>query len=275
MLQGAHVLLIGYGYVAQAFDQVMRAAGAHVQHTVRTGDGLVFGSDAMRTAFRDSDIVMISVPPGRDGKDPTLEALKGYQTRACWIGYLSATSVYGDRKGQWAYEGEAPTPSLSRGRRRAAAELAWLEHYAQTHIFRLAGIYGPGRSPFSRILSNQARIIDAPGHVVNRIHIDDIVRALRASIARPSPQDIYNIADGHPAPPGDVLRHAAEMIDADPPPVIALNDPSISDMARSFYAETKRIDIGRSQARLGWTPRFRTYAEGLSAVLASERKMTI
>ncbi|GLQ19771.1 NAD(P)-dependent oxidoreductase [Algimonas porphyrae] len=272
IVQGATALLIGHGYVAQALGPVLTQAGVTVRHTVRDGDGLVHGSRAMQQAFQDADLILVSVPPGRGGPEPTIAALDRMPTKARWIGYLSATSVYGDRQGQWAYEGEAPSPSLARGHRRAYAELAWLEHYPQTQIFRLAGIYGPGRAPFSRIRAGTARIVDVPGHVVNRIHVLDIVSALMASIVRPSPQDIYNLADGHPAPPGEVLRYAASLIEADEPSVIGLDDPSLSEMARSFYAEAKRIDIGRAQARLGWTPQFRTYAEGLRSVLASERK---
>ncbi|MEL6688369.1 MAG: SDR family NAD(P)-dependent oxidoreductase, partial [Pseudomonadota bacterium] len=226
-----------------------------------------FGSETMKAAFQRADLVLVSVPPARSGGDPTLEFLGQTPTQSRWIGYLSATSVYGDRQGGWAFEGEAPTPRLARGQRRADAELAWLEHYPQTHIFRLAGIYGPGRDPFDRIRTQQARIIDAPGHMVNRIQVDDIVSALIASIAQPSAQEIFNIADGNPAPPGDVVAFAADLIGADVPPTVPLNDASVSDMARTFYAETKRIDIARARERLSWTPRYPTYQAGLKAVL--------
>lgn len=268
-LKGASVLLIGHGYVARALEPHLDTAGASVIATERDEGPCPFGSEAMRTAFARADYVLVSVPPSRSGKEPTLATLGETQTSAKWIGYLSATSVYGDRNGQWAFEGEAPTPSLDRGKHRADAELAWLERYPQTHIFRLAGIYGPGRDPFEKIRDGEARIVEAPGHVVNRIHVDDIVSALLASMARPGAQEIFNIADGHPAPPGDVLRFAAELIGADAPPTVSLDDPSVSDMARSFYAETKRIDITRAKDRLGWTPRYPTYEAGLQAVLKS------
>lgn len=267
-LDGATALLIGHGYVAHALQPALQDASARVLHTCRKNGDIPFGTQAMRDAFAAADIVMVSVPPGRDGTEPTLNALAGTSTEARWIGYLSATSVYGDRNGQWAYEGEAPTPGLVRGRHRADAELAWLTTYPQTHIFRLAGIYGPGRAPFERIRSGRARIIDAPGPVVNRIHRHDIVSALLASLAHPSPQDIYNIADGNPAPPGEVLAYAASLIGATEPKTVSLSDPSVSDMARSFYAESKRVDISRARSRLGWVPRFRTYREGLTSVLA-------
>lgn len=286
-LDGAAVLLIGYGYVARALAPVLAQAGAQVAFTTRGNTvlnnrvfdnsvfdnrALRFGTDAMRQAFARADIVLSSVPPSREGPDPTLLALENIENRRAWIGYLSATSVYGDRNGQWAFEGEAPTPSLRRGVARARAELNWLEQHPTTEILRLAGIYGPGRAPFERIRSGKARIIDAPGHVVNRIHVDDIVRAILASIARPSPQNIYNIADGQPAAPGVVMAYAAQLIGYDTPPTVDLNDPSVSAMARSFYAETKRIDISHAKTRLGWEPHFSNYQEGLSATLAAETK---
>lgn len=266
-LKGASVLLIGHGYVAKALEPHLNAAGASVVATSRDGGPCPFGSDAMRRAFSEADYVLVSVSPLRSGEEPTLAALGDTQTNARWIGYLSATSVYGDREGQWAFEGEAPTPSLPRGRRRADAELAWLERYPQTHVFRLAGIYGPGRDPFEKIRTGEARIVEAPDHVVNRIHVDDIVSALLASMARPSAQEIFNIADGNPAPPGEVLRFAAELIGAETPPIVPLSDPSVSKMARTFYAETKCVDISRAKDRLGWTPRYPTYQAGLRAVL--------
>jgi len=266
-LRGASVLLLGHGYVAKALAPHLTKAGAKVDATSRSDGAVPFGSNAMRRAFEAADIVVSSIPPSRSGSDPALDALAGTATQARWIGYLSATSVYGDRGGQWAFEGEAPTPGLDRGLARARAEMAWLETYSAAQIFRLAGIYGPGRAPFSRIKNGQARIVDAPGHVVNRIHVDDIVSALLASMAQPSPQDIYNIADGHPAPPGDVLRHAASLIGAESPPEVSLDDPSISKMARTFYAESKRVHIGRAKKRLGWEPLFKTYQDGLKAIL--------
>ncbi|WP_189497499.1 SDR family NAD(P)-dependent oxidoreductase [Algimonas arctica] len=280
-LHGASVLLLGYGYVARALAPVLVAAGARVQFTTRRnsaalGDAaLQFDTAAMRTAFAAADIVLSSVAPSKDGYDPALVALENVQSRAAWIGYLSATSVYGDRDGQWAFEGEAPAPSLPRGTARADAELSWLETHPATQVFRLAGIYGPGRAPFERIRSDKARIIDAPNHVVNRIHIDDIVTAIMASIAQPSPQDIFNIADGQPAAPGEVMAYAAQLIGCETPPTVALNDPSVSAMARSFYAETKRIDISRAKTRLEWEPRFSNYKLGLNAILSAELKAAV
>ena len=269
-LADADVLLVGEGYVARALRPDLDATGARVVATSRDAGPLRFGSPAMREAFARASHVLVSVPPSRAGGDPTLDALDGAATDAVWIGYLSATSVYGDRAGGWAFEGEAPTPSLPRGVRRSGAEIAWLEAHPQTHLFRLAGIYGPGRSPFAKLRDGTARVVHAPGHVVNRIHVDDIVSALRASMAAPCPGDIYNIADGHPAPPAEVMNYAAGLSGRPPPPRVSLSDPSVSAMARSFYAETKRIDTSRARERLGWTPRHADFRSGLRATLAAE-----
>lgn len=265
-LSGATALLIGHGYVARALFPALSHAGVTIRVTSRADSPAT-----LRAAFAAADIIVSSVPPAKDKTDPILDMIQNTRSRAAWIGYLSATSVYGDRRGGWAFEGEAPTPTLSRGIARARAEISWLEAYPTSQIFRLAGIYGPGRAPFARINSGKARIIDAPGHVVNRIHIEDIVSALMASIRRPSPHNIYNVADGQPAAPGEVLSYAAGLIDKATPPTVALDHPSISAMARSFYAETKRIDVGHIKTRLDWEPRYKNYQAGLKATLAAER----
>jgi len=149
--------------------------------------------------------------------------------KAAWVGYLSATSVYGDRQGQWAFEDELLRPLTRRGKNRANAELQWLEtgaaiHVFPVHVFRLAGIYGPGRNGFKRLREGKARAVIKAGHIVNRIHLDDIVSALLASIDAPSPLKIYNIADGQiyniadgPAPPQEVINYTADLIDSPRP----------------------------------------------------------
>jgi nucleoside-diphosphate-sugar epimerase len=266
-LRGARCVLIGHGYVARALSPALSDAGVTIE-TISRADSPA----RLRAAFSTADFIVCSAPPAKDRRDAVLDLLQKTPTRAAWVGYLSATSVYGDRQGGWAFEGEAPTPSLPRGIARAQAEINWLVAYPTTHIFRLAGIYGPGRAPFARIRSGKARIIDAPGHVVNRIHIEDIVSALIASMRRPSPQNIYNVADGQPAAPGEVLAYAAELIDKATPPTVALDHPSVSTMARSFYAETKRVDISHIKTRLDWEPRYNNYRVGLDATLAAERK---
>ena len=278
--QQGKIALLGAGYVAGAVIPALQDAGWEIIATTRDGrsdydcetlrydtaEGL---SGTLKTALEECTAIISSIPPKADF-DPVVRDLKPLDLRHIkWAGYLSATSVYGDRAGQWAFEDELLYPTLKRGRRRVLAELDWLESGLPVHVFRLAGIYGPGRNPFEKLLSGKAKIIDKPGHFVNRIHVEDIVTALRASMARPNPCTVYNLADGHPAPPGDVLDYAAALCGALRPPHFSLEEAEISDMARSFYAETKRIAIDRAARELGFAPKYPTYKEGLAAIWAA------
>lgn len=231
----------------------------------------------LKAALQSADIVISSLPPTKAG-DPFLTALQdgavSLMPRVQWAGYLSATSVYGDRQGGWAYEHEPPSPSLPRGLYRAEAEISWLETGLPVHIFRLAGIYGPeyfgqSRNPFERLESGRVRAVIKPGHIVNRIHTEDIARALLLSIAAPNPQQVYNLADGHPAPPQDVLQFAARLCGVGQPPQVSLDSPALSAMARSFYAETKRVSNQRAIKELGWQPEFNCYQKGLLSIYKS------
>lgn len=279
-------LFLGAGYTAQAIAPALQKRGYQTIGTTRSHAsadalrkiGLVpiisqsLEDDEVSQSFESADIIISSIPPdksvGSEGfYDSALSVLHAAKPRASWIGYLSATSVYGDREGQWAFEAEPASPQLKRGKARAEAELEWLETSWPVHIFRLAGIYGPDRNPFQKLKEGTARAVIKEGHVVNRIHIEDIVSAILASIDKPNPQAIYNIADGHPAPPQEVLDYAAELIGVDPAPRVGINDASVSKMARTFYSETKRIDIGRAQTELGWTPLYSDYKSGLKAIL--------
>ena len=273
-------LLLGAGYVARALAPQLINEGWNVHVTTRSGQTALenvichkFNGSAskhLQSAFFNADIIVSSIPPEKDGTDPVLATLGHLSPKAKWIAYLSATSVYGDREGQWAFEGEAPSPKLSRGIARANAELAWFETLWPIHIFRLAGIYGPGRAPFDKLRKRTARTIVKDGHVVNRIHVEDIVSALRLSLNTPDPQAIYNLADGHPASPQDVLDYAAGLLSLPPAPRIALDDPSVSDMARSFSMETKRINADKARRELGWRPKHTSYRNGLEAILAQQ-----
>ena len=271
-------LLLGAGFVARALTPVLQKMGWSVSVTTRSGETTLQdvscyefhgeASPALKKAFTSADLILSSIPPLKTGLDPALRAFAHLTPSASWMGYLSATSVYGDRGGKWAFEGEAPSPSLARGRARADAELAWIETLWPVHIFRLAGIYGPGRAPFAKLKAGTARAIIKDNHVVNRIHVDDIIRAILLSLDAPAPQSLYNLADGHPAPPQDVLDYAAGLLSLPPPPRIDLFDSSISDMARSFYAETKRINADKARQELGWRPAFPSYRDGLPDILS-------
>ncbi len=273
-------LLLGAGYTARALAPYLIARGWNVHITTRSGETPLqsvtchkfngAASQELQSRFELADMILSSIPPGKDGQDPALKEFTHLQPSAPWIGYLSATSVYGDRGGQWVFEGEPPSPLLKRGIARADAELAWIETLWPVHIFRLAGIYGPGRAPFQKLRQNKARAIIKDGHVVNRIHVADIISAVLSSLKLPNPQSIYNLADGHPAPPQDVLDYAAGLLDLPPAPRVQLDDEVISDMARSFYAETKRVNADKARRELGWTPRFSSYRDGLEAILSEE-----
>ena len=232
----------------------------------------------LKSVLAKTDVLIISLPPAQSG-DPFLSAidtpLTDLMPNLKWAGYLSATSVYGDRGGQWAFEGEPPRPSLARGLYRAEAEMAWIETGLPVHIFRLAGIYGgphfgQTRNPFARLQAGEARAVIKPDHVVNRIHVDDIASALWASIARPNPLRIYNLADGAPSPPQDVLGFAAKLCGASPPPRVSVSSEEISDMARSFYSETKRISHARARRELGWEPDYGNYQTGLMSIYKAQ-----
>ncbi len=285
---GGTALLLGFGYTAKALIAPLRAQGFALIGTVRTPQKidqladlpirlLTFngsGSKALEQAIAKADIIISSIPPADDGTDPVIKAYPdlAQRAKACrWAAYLSATSVYGDRSGQWAFEDELLFPTTQRGSNRIEAELAWLETGLPVHIFRLAGIYGPriydqARNAFSRLEMGTARAVIKKDHVVNRIHVEDIAGALMASMERPDQGRVYNIADGHPAPPQDVLEFAADLIGEIRPDRVDLETAELSPMARSFYSETKRIDISRAQRELGWEPRYPTYREGLCEI---------
>ena len=282
-------LLLGAGYCARALIPHLLAQGYQVFATTRKTDDhaalkamgcipLIFDGSlnpSLKAALSQADILLSSIPPDNRG-DPFLRAVSnGFSPCTKWAGYLSATSVYGDRQGQWCFEDEPPCPATMRGKRRAEAELLWLETGAPVHIFRLAGIYGPEigglkRNPFARLKTGKARAIIKDGHIVNRIHVEDIANAIMASIAAPAPVMIYNLADGHPAPPQDVLDRAADLINAPRPPRLGHDAADISDMARTFYAECKRVSNNRAKESLSWQPQYPHYREGLMSILKSE-----
>ncbi|MEM1066115.1 MAG: SDR family oxidoreductase, partial [Pseudomonadota bacterium] len=191
-----------------------------------------------------------------------------------WVGYLSTTGVYGDHGGGWVDEHTALTPATKRGEMRRVAEAAWQALAVETglplHIFRLAGIYGPGRGPFAKVRAGTARRIVKEGQVFSRIHVEDIAQVLAASIARPKPGAIYNLCDDDPAPPQDVIAHAAELLGLPLPPAIAFEEAELSPMARSFYAESKRVRNDRIKEELGVTLHYPSYRDGLAALLAAE-----
>ncbi len=233
--------------------------------------------DDFAAALAGTTHLLSSVPPDGDG-DPVLDVhgadlagLSGLR----WAGYLSTTGVYGDAGGAPVDESAPLAPTSERGRRRVAAESVWLDLHRglglPVHVFRLAGIYGPGRSPLDRVRAGSAQRVVKPGHAFGRIHVDDIAAVLAASMARPAPGAIYNVCDDEPAPPAEVVEFACRLLGLKPPPEIPFDEAAaaMSPMALSFWRDNRRVDNGRLKSELGVTLAYPTYREGLRAVLDS------
>ncbi|MEL6099673.1 MAG: SDR family oxidoreductase [Pseudomonadota bacterium] len=219
---------------------------------------------------------MVSAGPNAEG-DPILTQYRDVIAATAptleWVGYLSTTGVYGDHNGAWIDESTPLAPSTQRGQWRKAAEQAWIDiPDLPLHIFRLAGIYGPGRGPFEKVRRGTARRIIKKGQVFSRIHVDDIAQVVTASINRPNPGAVYNVCDDDPAPPQDVISYAAELLELPEPPAVAFEKAEMTPMARSFYAESKKVRNDKIKDELGVALKYSNYREGLAALLAAEGK---
>jgi hypothetical protein len=234
------------------------------------------GIDQIETVLAGATHLLGSIPPGENG-DPVI-GLHGSDIAECktvqWVGYLSTTGVYGDTGGAWVDETSSVAPTGERARHRVEAERQWLDlfadHKAAAQVFRLAGIYGPGRNALDNVRKGAARRIIKPGHVFSRIHVDDIGAGLRASMARPNPGAVYNVCDDKPAPGPEVTAFACKLLNIAPPPEISFEDADLSAMARSFYADNRRVRNDRIRDELGVKLAFPDYQAGLRAILASE-----
>lgn len=284
------VLVLGCGYVGTAFAQTMAEQGAVVQGTCRSAasakalsrvgitpiqfDGSP--SEGLVKAAQEATHILASIPPGPEG-DPALRVLSESWTpiSGTWIGYLSTTGVYGDRAGGWAFEADEPTPLSLEAKRRTEAEALWRALNSPAHVFRLPGIYGPGRSAIDQVVSGTARRIDKPGQVFSRAHRSDIVAALTASIARPNPGRIYNICDDLPCASGEVIVEACRLLGRDPPPLLPFEAAGLSEMGKRFYSECKRVSNARAKEELGWKLAFPTFMEGLADCYADWKTRTL
>ena len=280
------ILSFGHGYSAQALSRILLPQGWQVTGTTRSANKaetladqgiapLIFPGDGnVADAIAQASHLLISAGPDAAG-DPVLNAVGDMIAARAgqfeWVGYLSTTGVYGDHQGEWVDEDTPLTPSTRRGQWRKDAEQAWQAiPDLPLHIFRLAGIYGPGRGPFAKVRNGTARRIVKKGQVFSRTHVDDIAQVLAASIARPAPGTAYNICDDDPAPPQDVIAHAAELLGVPVPPAIPFETAEMTPMARSFYAESKRVRNDRIKAELGVKLLYPTYREGLAALLEDD-----
>jgi nucleoside-diphosphate-sugar epimerase len=257
----SHLLIFGAGYSASHIAEQVRARGWLVTAVTRS----TIEDDALvRAALANASHILSSVPPDAEG-DPVLrrhgDAIAA--APAGWVGYLSSTGVYGDSAGAWVDES---APVAGRRPNRNAADLAWQRIHPQARVFRLPGIYGPGRSALDRLAEGRAHRIDLPGQVFSRVHIEDIAGGVIASFGSGAP-GVYNLADDLPAPQNDLVVHAASLIGVAPPPLQSPEAAALSPEARAFYAENRRIANGKAKRLLGWRPRYTDYRAGLLACL--------
>jgi nucleoside-diphosphate-sugar epimerase len=258
----AHLFIFGLGYSAKRIAKLARAAGWQISATGSASDLDFANRDSVSAALRKATHVLSSVPPEREsGTDPVLDAY-GAELEARWLGYLSSAGVYGDTQGAWVDE-TAPTGA---GRRtaRATCDAAWLARGAR--VFRLPGIYGPGRSAFDRIRAGKAHRIDLPDQVFSRVHVSDIASGVMTALVGDAAPGAYNLSDDLPSSQNSVIEEACRISNITPPPLQSIEEAGLSPMARGFYAENRRVANGKAKRVLGWTPAYPTYREGLRAV---------
>lgn len=280
-----HLLSLGHGYCARALARRLIAQGWRVSGTTRSLDTAErLRAEGVEPVLWPADLaphlaaathILIGAAPGPQG-DPFLAAAGDdlAKARAGWIGYLSSTGVYGDHAGAWVDETTPPNAPEGHRDRRLMAERDWQALAAgdglPLHIFRLAGIYGPGRGPFEKVRDGTARRIVKPGQVFSRIHVEDIAAVLMASMARPDPGAVYNVCDDLPAPPQDVIEGAARLLGLPVPPAIPFGEADLSPMARAFYMDNRRVRNDRIKRELGVELAYPTWREGLASLAASE-----
>jgi nucleoside-diphosphate-sugar epimerase len=277
------LFIYGLGFSGQALARRMQAKGWAVSATARSQDKVAAltglnitpvnpaDTDAMAAAMGRAKAILITAPPGPDGCPALQQIVPALALSGAfpdWIGYVSTTGVYGDQGGGWVFENSPLRASSLEGARRVGAERDW-QQVAQgmglsVMVFRLPGIYGPGRSAFDRLRAGDARRVIKPGQVFSRIHVEDIASGLAASIARPRAGGIYNLCDDEPAPPQDVIAYAAGLAGLALPPEVGVE--TLSPMAQRFYAENKRVSNALAKQELGWKPAYRTYRQGLDAI---------
>ncbi len=284
------ILLLGFGYVARRFARGLGAGGWRVAGTARsTAKAAALAAEGLEPilwdesglaadAFDGTSAILVSTPPDEDGcpacaaaEFPLIQDARNFS----WIGYLSSNGVYGDHGGAIVDENSPLLASSPRALNRLCAEDQW-RNLARARrlplvIFRLPGIYGPGRSALDTVREGRAQRIFKEGQMFSRAHVDDIAAALQKSLQHPDAGSLFNIADDEPAPPQDVIAYACELLNVAPPPLIRFEEAQLSDMARSFYADNKRVSNALMKERLSVALKFPTFREGLRAILAEER----
>ena len=274
------LLSLGHGYSARALARLLVPQGWRIIGTTRTPakadkfraegvEPLLWPGD-LEWVLEEATHILCSAAPDAKG-DPFLQAVPEIaRSKAGWVGYLSTTGVYGDHDGGWVDETTPLTPQSDRGRQRVLAEGQWLATGLPVHIFRLAGIYGPGRGPFEKVRDGTARRIIKPGQVFSRIHVDDIAQVLEASMRQPNPGAAYNVCDDNPCPPQEVIGYAAQLLGMPEPPAVPFEAvaPTMTPMALGFYSESKKVRNDRIKDELGVKLLYPDYPLGLAALLA-------
>jgi nucleoside-diphosphate-sugar epimerase len=264
-----HILIFGMGYTSSYLAARLRADGWSVTGTRREADSTSIAfedSAAVLAALASATHILSSVPPDRAGDDAVLSKYDAAIADASleWAGYLSSTGVYGDAGGAWVDERAAV---LGRRAGRNVADLAWQDLRSDMRVFRLPGIYGPGRSALDRVAEGKAHRIDLTDQVFSRVHVDDIVSGIVASFRGPA--GVYNLADDYPCSQNQVIEAACDLLGAPYPPMQSLEDAQLSPMALAFYAENRRVSNAKAKRLLGWTPQYPTYRAGLAACMAT------
>ena len=288
----SHLLCFGLGFTGKVIAQRLADKGWRITGTSRTAEGAAEiaslgyrayrfdGTSTLpRHVFEDARFILVSIPPGEAG-DPVIhqhgDDIARVARSLAWLGYLSTTGVYGDHGGGWVDEETPLTPDTERGHRRLKAENGWLQlhlsHELPVHIFRLAGIYGPGRNQLIALKEGSARRIVKQGQIFSRIHVEDIASVLEASMAKPNSGRAYNVADDEPCPPQDVVEYGAKLLGPPVPEAIPFEKANLSPMARSFYADSKRVSNSRIKRELGVTLMYPSYREGLAALVRDVRR---
>lgn len=287
MSSAPSLLVFGGGWLGQAAAREAARRGGRAVLTSRSAENrqalaaegfeAIDPTDetALVAAVGTATAVLVTTPPesaGCPGLKALVPAITAANAYPDWIGYVSSTAVYGDRDGGWALEDDELNAASLEGARRVRAERDWLDAGQgmglTVQIFRLPAMYGPGRSPLDKLRDGTARIVRKPGQVFNRIHVDDAVSGLFASMARPRPGAAYILCDDEPTPADVVITGAAERLGLPLPPEVNLDDPSVSDAMRRFYLDSKRLSNARAKAELGWRPKYPSWREGLEALIA-------
>ncbi len=285
----SRLFIFGMGYCALALARVLRNDSWQIAGTCRepeqkaalSREGYethLFPGGSPGNEIRDSlaraDSVLITIPPTAAGGDVVWESLREdllQNSRLRWLGYLSTTGVYGDHDGDWVDEDSELKPVADHHRRRWQAETLWRDsfhsHGLPVHVFRLAGVYGPGRNPLQKVIAGQAKRIEKPGLVFGRVHVEDVVEVLKASMARPHPGVIYNVCDDLPAPPAEVTEYACRLLNRSLPPLVPFEQAVLSEMGRSFYLNNRRVSNRRIKEELKVKLRYPDYRDGLQALL--------